>query len=222
MYVRVCATGGFQFLGSTEQRLAMGSRSPDLHLLRGLPLRHRAHIPCVSLYGVLHLCAVAASTCVAANDDHSVRNAPEAARKPIDYYLPHYISFGDLSSEQIIFFVRQRRRLDTFNQRKISWPWPWPFWPTGLTGRRRRAKKRERAREIPGLTHALLSARIIPVTVQGRERETAAPLALLEGASLSRLVCGCPQAAGRNADFPSSLRPFCFSFLRFSAAFSFF
>lgn len=74
-----------------------------------------------------------ASTCAEANDDHSVRNAPEAAQKPIDYYLPHYISsFRDVSSEQIISFVR----LDTFKvkrggEREILRPWhrPRPFWP---------------------------------------------------------------------------------------------
>lgn len=94
-----------------------------------------------------------ASTCAEANDDHSVRNAPEAAQKPIDYYLPHYISsFRDVSSEQIISFVR----LDTFKvkrggERKRSYgpgtdpgPGPGPFGQTGLTGRQMREQEREK------------------------------------------------------------------------------
>lgn len=94
-----------------------------------------------------------ASTCAEANDDHSVRNAPEAAQKPIDYYLPHYISsFKDVSSEQIISFVR----LDTFKvkrerERERSCgpgtdpdSGPGPFGQTGLTGRQKREQERER------------------------------------------------------------------------------
>lgn len=121
MWVCVCACVQLvvtSFWARLSSNFAMGSRSPDLHLLRGLPLPATAptlRAGSASASAVALSLLRVASTCAEANDDHSVRNAPEAAQKPIDYYLPHYISsFWDVSSEQIIFFVR----LDTFKAKR--------------------------------------------------------------------------------------------------------